>query len=79
MGMGTTTSLMTLLAIDIGFLMGLALYCLPSIIAFRKQMKNFKAILALNLLLGWSGYGWIVALVWSLTSDTSSRNEGASQ
>jgi hypothetical protein len=44
-----------------------ALYFLPSIIAHKKRNKS--AIVALNLLLGWTVLGWVIALVWALTSD----------
>ncbi len=43
-------------------------YFLPSIIGQKKQ--NFGAILCLNLFLGWTVLGWIVALVWAATQDT---------
>ena len=49
--------------------LGLALYALPSIIAGRRRKRNANAIGALNLLLGWTVIGWVVALVWSLTED----------
>ncbi len=42
-----------------------ALYFLPTILAFRFHRKNRKAICVLNIFLGWSGLGWIGALVWS--------------
>lgn len=45
-----------------------ALGVLPSIIAFRRGHTNRRAILALNILLGWTVIGWIVALVWSVTA-----------
>lgn len=55
-----------------GFLM-LALigggYFLPTIIAFQKKKKNATAVFALNLLLGWTMLGWIIAIVWALTND----------
>ena len=35
---------------------------------FRRK-ANTIAIFALNLLLGWTFIGWIVSLVWSLTSE----------
>lgn len=44
-------------------------YFLPSIIAGSKRKRNAGAIFALNLLLGWTFIGWVVALVWSLTHD----------
>lgn len=48
-------------------LFGIFIYFIPTLIAIGK--RNFVAILALNLLLGWSIIFWIVALVWSLTKD----------
>jgi hypothetical protein len=48
-------------------LIGLALYFLPTLIGLRK--RNAGAIFALNLLLGWTLIGWIVALVWALTAE----------
>jgi len=47
--------------------LGLVLYFLPSFIAFYRRHHNRYAIFMLNLLLGWSGLGWIIALIWSLT------------
>ena len=47
----------------------LALYFVPSFIAVNKNKRNKNAIFALNLLLGWTFVGWVVALVWSLMKD----------
>jgi hypothetical protein len=47
----------------------LGVYFLPTIIAAVKKKKNSGAIAALNLLLGWTLIGWVVAFVWSLTND----------
>ena len=44
-------------------------YFLPSLEAACKQKRNTAAIVALNLFLGWTVIGWLVALVWSLTND----------
>lgn len=44
-------------------------YFLPSIIAGSKKKRNAGAIFALNLLLGWTFIGWVIAFVWSLTHD----------
>lgn len=44
-----------------------ALYFLPTIAGWHK--KNVGAILTLNLLLGWTFIGWVVALVWAMTHD----------
>src|SRR5271163_4379903 len=42
------------------------LYFLPAFLARDKH--NFTAILVLNLLAGWTVIGWIIALVWALSS-----------
>jgi len=47
----------------------LAIYFTPTFIAFARKKKNRGAILALNLLLGWSFVGWVASLVWALTKD----------
>lgn len=43
-------------------------YFLPALNALLKRHRNGGAIFVLNLLLGWSGLGWIIALVWSCTN-----------
>jgi len=43
-----------------------ALYFLPFLIASLRQYKNIFAILLLNLFLGWTGVGWVIALIWSV-------------
>ncbi|MBU2555542.1 MAG: superinfection immunity protein [Bacteroidetes bacterium] len=45
----------------------LVIYFLPSIIAY--DHRNFASIFILNLLLGWSIIGWIVAIVWAFSND----------
>ena len=47
----------------------LILYFLPSIIAMVKSKSNTAAILVLNLFLGWTIIGWIVALVWAVSAN----------
>jgi uncharacterized membrane protein len=41
-----------------------AIYFLPSIIGYSK--RNFNSILLLNLFLGWTLIGWVVAIVWAV-------------
>ncbi len=50
-----------------GSLLGLLFYFLPTVAGFKK--RNAGAIFVLNLLLGWTVIGWIIALVWGLTKD----------
>jgi len=43
------------------------LYFLPAIVGRKK--RNYNAILILNLLLGWTLIGWVIALVWATCKD----------
>lgn len=55
--------------IVVAIVAGLFIHFLPSIIGRHKT--NWGAILVLNILLGWTFIGWVVALVWALTKDSS--------
>lgn len=44
----------------------LFLYMLPTLISYYNKDKNTAWIFVLNLLLGWSTIGWIVALIWAV-------------
>ena len=43
----------------------LYLYSLPFAIAYARRHKYTKTVFLLNLLLGWTGLGWIVLLIWA--------------
>lgn len=47
----------------------LILYFLPSINAKSRHHNNTAAIVMLNVLLGWTVAGWIVAMIWSMTDN----------
>lgn len=40
-------------------------YMLPTMIAGARGHRNLAAVCVLNLLAGWTGIGWVAALVWS--------------
>ena len=48
-------------------IVALALYFIPSIIAYSREHHNRLAILVLNTFLGWTFLGWVAALVWAAT------------
>jgi hypothetical protein len=52
-----------------GFGIPFLLYFLPSLIALIRGKRDTLAIFLLNLFLGWSVIGWIVALVWAAKND----------
>jgi len=46
----------------------IALYFLPAILAAARHTHNATGILLINLFLGWTFIGWIVALLMALFS-----------
>lgn len=43
-------------------------YFLPTLVAYYRKHQNAFAIFVLNLLLGWSFFGWAIALVWAVVA-----------
>jgi len=54
-----------LILITIKIILIFGLYMLPGIIAIGRQKRNAASILIINLCLGWTVIGWIVALAWA--------------
>jgi len=51
----------------------LALYFLPGIVAHGRDLKNTTAIFLLNLFLGWTLVGWVVALCLASMGNAAKR------
>ena len=47
----------------------LAIYFIPVIIAYIRKHNNILAITILTIFLGWTFFGWLAAVLWSLNSD----------
>jgi len=45
----------------------LALYFIPSIVG--RDKKNKEGIFILNFFLGWTGIGWVIALIWAVLKE----------
>lgn len=60
-------------ALGAWFFVLLVCYFIPAIIAVSRGHKDVVGIIALNILLGWTVLGWIVAFVWSV-SDAKGRD-----
>lgn len=41
-------------------------YILPTLVALGVKNRNWPAIAVLNLALGWTYIGWIIALIWAV-------------
>jgi len=53
----------------IPLLIVIAIYFIPTFVANSNQKDNTTAIFLLNLFLGWTLVGWVIALVWAATKD----------
>lgn len=60
------TEFFGLILVLILIVLGLAIYFLPSLIAYYYKDKNSIWIFVLTLLTGWSTIGWVVALIWAV-------------
>jgi hypothetical protein len=48
---------------------GFVMYFLPSIVGLARSKRNLGSIFLLNLFLGWTVVGWVVAMVWAVKAD----------
>lgn len=53
-----------------GFLCALALYFLPTLIASARHLPSRGIIAMVNLFLGWTFFGWVLALIWAIAAPT---------
>lgn len=52
----------------IALVVGIFVYFVPSFVAFSRRHPHRSWILLLNIFAGWTLFGWIGALVWSLVT-----------
>jgi hypothetical protein len=48
---------------------GFILYFLPSIVALVRGKRDSVSVVLLNIFLGWTLVGWVIALVWAFKVD----------
>jgi hypothetical protein len=53
------------MAFLIGYLIGLALFFIPFIIAKARGHKHTTAVFVANLLCGLVPFGWVIVLIWA--------------
>ena len=58
----------------IGGFIALALYFLPILIAAARKHNQILPITLITIFLGWTFLGWLVATIWSLSSDVEKSN-----
>lgn len=50
----------------LGGVVALALYFLPTLMALGLKRTSLASILLMNLFLGWTIAGWLLALIWAV-------------
>jgi Superinfection immunity protein/zinc-ribbon domain len=55
------------------FLASVALYFLPTIIGASRHKTNLVGIFLVNFFLGWSIIGWVIALVWAISTERADQ------
>src|SRR5437016_2746600 len=70
--MGALVGLVVLVTVGT---VALGLYFLPTIVAAAGQKRKAGAIFVLNLFLGWTFLGWVLALVWAIADERSRPRE----
>lgn len=58
-----------LIGMGVLLFIGAVVYLIPAIVASQRKHQNATPICLVNILLGWSVLGWIVALIWATTSN----------
>jgi len=48
-------------------------YFLPTVVSSQRRHRNGTAIFVMNLLLGWTLVGWIIALIWSFSDNVKPK------
>ena len=56
----------SLIAQAFGAAIALAVYFLPAMLADRRKRRDVLVIALFNAVLGWTGFGWALALYWAL-------------
>ena len=49
----------------VGFIVGLFIYLLPSVMASNKKHSKIPVIVFLNIFLGWTLLVWVACLIWA--------------
>lgn len=47
----------------------IVIYFVPLMVAVRRDMQKVAGVAVLNILLGWTLIGWVIALVWAVSGE----------
>ena len=61
-----------LVPIVLGIIIGIVVYFIPSYVAHQNNHIQKTPILILNIFLGWTFIGWLIALIWATMKNKNS-------
>ncbi|MDO4618128.1 MAG: superinfection immunity protein [Clostridia bacterium] len=70
---GTNSSFFVSIPMIILGILILIVYFIPTFVAHTRKHLQKNAILILNIFLGWTFIGWVVALVWSVLKTNNNQ------
>jgi hypothetical protein len=59
------------------WLLVLAVYFIPTIVGYVNHQPNAQSIAVLNIFLGWTLVGWVVALAWAFAAQKKATETAA--
>ena len=62
-----------IITVAILIIVGIGLYFLPAIIAYKRKHANKAIILLIDFLLGWTFLGWAGCMVWAFLDTDGSK------
>jgi Superinfection immunity protein len=68
-------TLIGLVVFVMAVLVAVGIYFLPTIVAASGQKRKTGAIFVLNLFLGWTFLGWVLALVWAVADERTTPRD----
>ena len=71
----TVTAAASMICIIVPIGLGLVVYFTPIAIALLRGHPNMPPIMIVNIFLGWTIIGWILALTWSFTAQERHRDD----
>ena len=67
------TQIVIIIALLIAFIIGLIIYFIPSMVAFKRNNASRWAIFLVNLFFGWTLLVWIITLIWACEGRTENK------
>ena len=64
------TQVLIIIALLIASIIGLIIYFIPSMVAFKRNTASKWAIFLVNFFFGWTLLVWIVTLIWACEGRT---------